>query len=78
MKNVSAEARGWEEFQSKFPYLGHELRRNWSEGRLGRQWLKGMDVEAQYVVMEERRRKNASAQKKCEVEEWLRGGGGQE
>merc|ERR1712055_966293 len=30
VKNVSAEARGWEEFQSKFPYLGHELRRNWS------------------------------------------------
>ena len=44
-KNVSAVARGWVEFRDKFPYLGHELRRNWSEGRLGR--LKGMDVEAQ-------------------------------
>ena len=78
VKNVSAEARGWEEFQSKFPYLGHELRRNWSEGRLGRQWLTGMDVEEMYVEMEEGKKKRATARKHWEVEEWLRGGGGTE
>ena len=42
-KNVSAMARGWEEFRSKFPYLGHCWRRKWSERRLVQYWLAGED-----------------------------------
>merc|ERR1712082_541671 len=41
VKNVSAEARGREEFQSKFPYLAHSWRRNWSENRWAKEWLEG-------------------------------------
>ena len=42
-KNVSAVARGWEEFQSLFPYLGHDWRRERSERREVKQWLAGGD-----------------------------------
>ena len=76
-KNVSAVARGWEEFRSKFPYLGHDWRRKWSEWREVKQWLAGGGEE--YLVFKEGRRKNGlSAAKTCEVEKWLRGGGEQE
>ena len=77
VKNVSAVARGWEEFRSKFPYLGYDLRREWSEREVVKKWLAGGD-EGWYVAMEERRKKRVSAARHCEVEEWLRGGGGQE
>ena len=40
-KNVSAVARGWEEFRSKFPYLGHHWRREWSERSDVQRWLAG-------------------------------------
>ena len=77
VKNVSAEARGWEEFQSKFPYLGHSWRRNWSECRWAKEWLVGGD-EKGFVKWEEETKKKASAAKHAKVEEWLRGGGGLE
>ena len=76
-KNVSAVARGWEEFRSKFPYLGHDWRRNWSEWREVKQWLAGED-ESFLVGKEGRRKKGAGAAKHGEVEKWLRGGGGLE
>ena len=77
VKNVSAEARGWEEFQSKFPYLGHCWRRNWSENRWAKEWLEGGD-EKGFETWEEVRKRIASAAIHAEVEEWLRGGGGLE
>ena len=40
-KNVSAVARGWEEFRSLFPYLGHDWRRGWSERQEVKQWMEG-------------------------------------
>ena len=76
-KNVSAEARGWEEFQSKFPYLGHFWRRNGGKGRSYEEWLGGGDEEM-FVKWEEMRKKKASAADHAKVEEWLRGGGGLE
>ena len=75
-KNVSAVARGWEEFRSKFPYLGHDWRRKWSERREVKQWLAGGDED--WLVKKEGRMKRVTAAKMCEVEKWLRGGGGQE
>ena len=77
VKNVSAEARGWEEFQSKFPYLGHSWRRNWSENGWAKEWLEGGD-EKGFETWEEMKKRIASAAKHAEVEEWLRGGGGLE
>ena len=76
-KNVLAVARGWEEFRSKFPYLGHDWRQNWSRWREVKQWLAGED-ESFLVGKEERRKNGAGAAKHAEVEEWLRGGGGLE
>ena len=76
-KNVSAVARGWEEFRSKFPYLGHDWRRKWSERSEVKQWLAGGD-ESLVEDEEGRWKKRASAAKIREVEEWLRGGLGLE
>ena len=74
-KNVSAVARGWEEFRSKFPYLGHHWRRKWSERSEVKQWLAG--GEEDWLVKEEQWKKARTANWR-EVEKWLRGGGGQE
>ena len=73
-KNVSAVARGWEEFRSKFPYLGHDWRRKWSEQREVVKWLAG-GGEERLVQLEERKSKTASG---IEVRKWLRGGGERE
>ena len=77
-KNVSAVARGWEEFRSKFPYLGHDWRRKWSERSEVKKWLAG----GREVALEQREeryketRKNTAYER--EVREWLRGGGERE
>ena len=77
-KNVSAVARGWEEFRSKFPYLGHDWRRKWSERHEVTKWLAGGGEES-LVQMEEKKKmlKRKSSEWK-EVERWLRGGGERE
>ena len=78
VKNVSAEARGWEEFQSKFPYLGHDWRRKWSERDEVKRWLAG-GGEEWLVHMEEK--KKAMMRKTAEWKEeerWLKGGGERE
>ena len=76
--NVSAVARGWEEFRSKFPYLGHDWRRKWSEQREVTKWLAGGGEE--WLVQREEKKK--MMKKKTaewrEVEKWLRGGGERE
>ena len=59
-KNVSAVARGWEEFRSKFPYLGHHWRREWSERREVKSWLAGgreSALERSEGLMKERKHK---------------------
>ena len=76
-KNVLAVARGWEEFRSKFPYLGHHWRREWSEQREVKKWLAG-GGEGGLEWKEEMNQHRASAAKHEQVEKWLRGGGGQE
>ena len=75
-KVVSAVARGWEEFRSKFPYLGHHWRRKWSEQGEVEKWLAGGDED--WLVKKEGEMKKVTAAKMLEVEKWLRGGGGQE
>ena len=70
-------SRGWEEYKRKFPHLAFEQREEWSEREVVKKWLAGGD-EGPYVVMEERRKKGVSAARHCDVEKWLRGGGGQE
>ena len=78
-KNVSAVARGWEEFRSVFPYLGHHWRRGWSERWEVREWLRREEGAVKRLEISEKLKQSlASAAKKCEVEQWLRGGGGQE
>ena len=78
-KNVSAVARGWEEFRSLFPYLGHDWRRGWSERQEVKQWLEGGEEEERNLEFREVMKKaRASAAKHEQVEKWLRGGGGQE
>ena len=79
-KNVSAVARGWEEFRSLFPYLGHDWRRGWSERQEVKQlWLEGGEEEEKHLEFKEAMNKHrASAAKHEQVEKWLRGGGGQE
>ena len=79
-KNVSAVARGWEEFRSLFPYLGHDWRRGWSERQeVKRLWLEGGEKEEDLLKFKEEMNKHrASAAKHEQVEKWLRGGGGQE
>ena len=74
-KNVSAEARGREEFQSKFPYLGHCWRQGWSKMREGAEWLAGGD-ERELVQWEKEFKRSVNAATHAEVEKWLRGGGG--
>ena len=76
-KDVSAVSRGWEEYKRKFPHLAHDWRRQWSVRSQVRHWLAGGD-ESYWEKVEETRREKASNAKKREVEEWLRGGGGQE
>ena len=76
-KNVSAEARGREEFQSKFPYLGHCWRHGWSKMKEVKEWLAGGD-EKEWVEFEEELKKKATADTHKKVEKWLRGGGGLE
>ena len=78
-KNVSAVARGWEEFRSLFPYLGHDWRRGWSERQEVKQWLEGGEEEEKHLEFREVMSKaRASAAKHEQVEKWLRGVGGQE
>ena len=74
-KNVSAEARGWEEFRSKFPYLGHCWRQGWSKMREGEEWLAGGD-ERELVQMEKEFKRSLKAHTHVKVEKWLKGGGG--
>ena len=76
-KNLSAEARGREEFQNKFPYLGHLWRQYWSERSDVRAWLAGGDEEL-LVRMEEGKKRSSNAFVHAKVKKWLRGGGGLE
>ena len=75
-KDVAAGSRGWEEYKSKFPHLAFELRRNWSESEEVKEWLVGGDEKM--LERKERRLRPWILPIRVEVEEWLRGGGGQE
>ena len=77
-KNVSAVARGWEEFRSKFPYLGHHWRREWSERSDVQRWLAGGGEGSLEWKEEETKARKSKTTERYLVEAWLRGGGKRE
>ena len=77
-KNVSAVARGWEEFRSKFPYLGHHWRREWSERSEVKRWLAGGRESGLEWSEEKMKERKSKTTEHYQVERWLRGGGERE
>ena len=80
-KDVAAGSRGWEEYKSKFPHLAFTRRHKWSERKVVKEWLAGGDEswykeEEEAMARQVKRSEGEPIQK--QVEEWLRGGGGQE
>ena len=76
-KDVVAGSRGWEEYRRKFPHLAYNQRLGWSERKVVKKWLAGAD-EKEYKWYDEEYKRLAGEPKNEKVEQWLRGGGGQE